>query len=179
MLARLNRGRVYPSYDRLPEKTALGRATIAPALDALEDAGLLVRQRRFRCVEGEGGDRAGNRPPTLTAQRCLRASWRYCRAGFAQHRLPRMSPSVSVTRPRKWRGCGDSSRTVDWPRRCYRARSLVHSRGWDAQSTRVRSTRSVSLTMILKRVPNLLNQGKIGCRSYGPTHDINAKNGKR
>lgn len=53
-LARLNRGRVYPSYDRLAEKTALGRATIARAIDALEDAGFLVRQRRFRRVEGEG-----------------------------------------------------------------------------------------------------------------------------
>ena len=53
-LARLNAGRVFPSYDRLAEKTALGRATIARALDALEDAGFLVRQRRFRRVEGEG-----------------------------------------------------------------------------------------------------------------------------
>ena len=53
-LARLNAGRVYPSYDWLADKTALGRATIARALDALEDAGFLVRQRRFRRVEGEG-----------------------------------------------------------------------------------------------------------------------------
>lgn len=53
-LARLNRGRVFPSYDRLAEATALGRATIARALDTLEAAGFLIRQRRFRRVAGEG-----------------------------------------------------------------------------------------------------------------------------
>jgi hypothetical protein len=53
-LARLNRGRVYPSYDRLAERTALGRATVARAIGVLEEAGFLVRQRRFRRVEGEG-----------------------------------------------------------------------------------------------------------------------------
>lgn len=53
-LARLNAGRVYPSYDRLASATALGRATVARALQILEDAGFLVRQRRFRRIEGEG-----------------------------------------------------------------------------------------------------------------------------
>lgn len=53
-LARLNRGRVFPSYDHLAEATALGRATVARALHALEAAGMLVRQRRFARVEGEG-----------------------------------------------------------------------------------------------------------------------------
>lgn len=53
-LARLNRGRVYPSYDRLADVTGLGRATIARALTALEAAGFLVRQRRFARVAGEG-----------------------------------------------------------------------------------------------------------------------------
>lgn len=53
-LARLNRGRVFPSYDRLVAATALGRATVARALAALEGAGFLVRQRRFRRVEAEG-----------------------------------------------------------------------------------------------------------------------------
>jgi hypothetical protein len=53
-LARLNRGRVYPSYDHLSEATALGRATVARALHILEAAGFLVRQRRFRRIEGEG-----------------------------------------------------------------------------------------------------------------------------
>lgn len=53
-LARLNRGRVYPSYDRLAEVTDLGRATIVRALTALEGAGFLVRQRRFARVAGEG-----------------------------------------------------------------------------------------------------------------------------
>lgn len=53
-LARLNRGRVFPSYDWLAEATGLGRATIARALVLLEAAGFLVRQRRFARVEGEG-----------------------------------------------------------------------------------------------------------------------------
>lgn len=53
-LARLNRGRVYPSYDHLAEATALGRATVARAINILENAGFLLRQRRFARVEGEG-----------------------------------------------------------------------------------------------------------------------------
>lgn len=53
-LARLNAGRVFPSYDWLAEATALGRATVARALVVLEGAGFLVRQRRFKRVEGEG-----------------------------------------------------------------------------------------------------------------------------
>lgn len=53
-LARLNRGRVFPSYDRLAEATALGRATVARALAALEAAGFLLRQRRFKRVAGDG-----------------------------------------------------------------------------------------------------------------------------
>ncbi|MBW4330280.1 helix-turn-helix domain-containing protein [Stakelama sp. CBK3Z-3] len=53
-LARLNRGRVYPSYDHLSEATGLARATVARCLPVLEALGLLVRQRRFRRVEGEG-----------------------------------------------------------------------------------------------------------------------------
>lgn len=54
MLARLNAGRVYPSYDHLAAATALGRATVARALAALEAAGFLVRQRRFQRVAAEG-----------------------------------------------------------------------------------------------------------------------------
>lgn len=53
-LARLNAGRVYPSYDWLAQATALGRATVARALAVLEGAGFLVRQRRFQRVAGEG-----------------------------------------------------------------------------------------------------------------------------
>lgn len=53
-LARLNRGRVYPSYDYLAQATCLGRATIARALHVLEDIGFLVRQRRFKRVAGDG-----------------------------------------------------------------------------------------------------------------------------
>ncbi|SEN62397.1 Helix-turn-helix domain-containing protein [Sphingomonas gellani] len=54
MLARVNAGRVFPTYDRLAQATALGRATVARALVALEAAGFLVRQRRFKRVEGTG-----------------------------------------------------------------------------------------------------------------------------
>lgn len=53
-LSRLNRGRVFPSYDHLAAATGLGRATISRGLRALEAAGLLVTQRRFTRVEGDG-----------------------------------------------------------------------------------------------------------------------------
>lgn len=56
-LARLNRGRVFPSYDHLAEATGLGRATVARALTILERVGFLVRQRRFHRVAGEAGPR--------------------------------------------------------------------------------------------------------------------------
>jgi hypothetical protein len=53
-LARLNGGRVFPTYDHLAKATALGRATVARALAALEAAGFLVRQRRFCRNQGAG-----------------------------------------------------------------------------------------------------------------------------
>jgi len=53
-LARLNRGRLFPSYDYLAEATGLGRATVARALRILEGIGFLVRQRRFKRVDGDG-----------------------------------------------------------------------------------------------------------------------------
>lgn len=53
-LARLNKGRVFPSYDYLADATSLGRATVARALRILENIGFLVRQRRFKRVEGDG-----------------------------------------------------------------------------------------------------------------------------
>ncbi|WP_022684324.1 helix-turn-helix domain-containing protein [Sphingobium bisphenolivorans] len=53
-LARLNKGRVFPSYDHLAQATSLGRATVARALRILEGIGFLVRQRRFKRVEGDG-----------------------------------------------------------------------------------------------------------------------------
>lgn len=58
-LARLNQGRVYPSYDHLARVTGLGRATVARGLRVLEEVGFLLRQRRFvrrvsnSTVEGE------------------------------------------------------------------------------------------------------------------------------
>lgn len=53
-LARLNRGRVYPSYDHLARVTGLGRATVARGLTLLEEIGFLVRQRRFARLRAEG-----------------------------------------------------------------------------------------------------------------------------
>lgn len=53
-LARLNAGRVFPTYDHLARATALGRATVARALAALEAAGFLLRQRRFCRTTGMG-----------------------------------------------------------------------------------------------------------------------------
>ena len=53
-LARLNRGRVFPTYDHLAEATGLGRATVARALPILERIGFLVRQRRFKRLEDCG-----------------------------------------------------------------------------------------------------------------------------
>lgn len=53
-LARLNSGRVFPSYDYLANATGLGRATIGRALAILEAIGFLVRQRRFQRIESDG-----------------------------------------------------------------------------------------------------------------------------
>lgn len=53
-LARLNAGKVFPTYDHLAKATALGRATVARALSALEAAGFLLRQRRFCRTTGAG-----------------------------------------------------------------------------------------------------------------------------
>lgn len=54
-LSRLNRGRVFPSYDYLAQATSLGRATVARALKILEGIGFLVRQRRFKRIEDVSG----------------------------------------------------------------------------------------------------------------------------
>lgn len=53
-LARLNRGKLFPSYEHLAKATSLGRATVARALQALETIGFVTRQRRFRRVPTEG-----------------------------------------------------------------------------------------------------------------------------
>jgi len=54
-LARLNGGRVFPSYDHLAQATSLGRATVARGLRILEAIGFLVRQRRFKRIEDATG----------------------------------------------------------------------------------------------------------------------------
>jgi predicted transcriptional regulator len=53
-LARLNQGQVFPSYDHLAKATALGRATVARALNQLETIGFLIRQRRFKRIKVQG-----------------------------------------------------------------------------------------------------------------------------
>jgi hypothetical protein len=68
-LARLNAGRVFPSYDHLAQATALGRATVARAIAALDAAGFLVRQRRFKRVEGAQGEPGPRYAQTSNAYR--------------------------------------------------------------------------------------------------------------
>ena len=92
-LARLNAGRVYPSYDRLAAATALGRATVARALQILEDAGFLV-----------GRGRAGNRPPTPIGRWSPNDCYRCCPAGSVPHRWPTMPFSMWRSRPRNRTG---------------------------------------------------------------------------
>lgn len=53
-LARLNKGKVFPTYEYLAERTNYGRATVTRALSALEDIGFIMRQRRFKRIAGEG-----------------------------------------------------------------------------------------------------------------------------
>lgn len=54
-LSRLNKGRVFPSYEHLTQATSLGRATVARSLRILEAIGFLVRQRRFKRIEEAHG----------------------------------------------------------------------------------------------------------------------------
>lgn len=70
-LARLNQGRVYPSYDRLAAVTGLARATVARGLRALEIAGFLIRQRRFKRVACEEGADTPRYAQTSNAYRPL------------------------------------------------------------------------------------------------------------
>lgn len=53
-LARLNKGKVFPTYEYLAERTNYGRATVTRALSTLEEIGFIVRQRRFKRLAGEG-----------------------------------------------------------------------------------------------------------------------------
>jgi hypothetical protein len=93
-LARLNRGRVFPGYDRLADATALGRATVARALAALERAGFLVRQRRYRQVEATG---AG--PRYAQVSNAYRPTWPAALAGLLPRSL-RPAPVPDCERQR-------------------------------------------------------------------------------
>jgi len=54
-LARVCASKVYPSYEHFVEKLALGRRSVARVLPLLENAGLLIKQRRFERVDDDGG----------------------------------------------------------------------------------------------------------------------------
>lgn len=53
-LSRLNKGKVFPTYEYLADRTNYSRATVTRSLSALEAVGFIVRQRRFKRVDGEG-----------------------------------------------------------------------------------------------------------------------------
>lgn len=59
MMARLCKGKLWPSYDGMIQATGRCRQSISRALNQLEIAGLLERQRRCKryAEEGEGGPR--------------------------------------------------------------------------------------------------------------------------
>lgn len=47
-------GRVFPSYDHFVNATGFSRSTVFRSLAVLEQLGFLVRQRRFKRIEGQG-----------------------------------------------------------------------------------------------------------------------------
>lgn len=53
-LARLNDGRVFPTYDYLVERTNLGRSTIQRAIPILEENGFILKQRRCKRIDASG-----------------------------------------------------------------------------------------------------------------------------
>jgi len=85
-LARLNAGRVFPSYDHLARATALGRATVARALNLLEAAGFLERQRRF--CRGDDGQARYRQTSNLYRALCPAALLRFLPRRFATPPLP-------------------------------------------------------------------------------------------
>ena len=54
-LARLNAGKIFPSYDHLMAVTGYVRQTVAKALNVLDKLGFLNRQRRFKRVDDDLG----------------------------------------------------------------------------------------------------------------------------
>lgn len=52
--ARNCRGKVYPSLDTIAHVAAIGRRTVVRALQALEELGLIERQRRYVKLDAEG-----------------------------------------------------------------------------------------------------------------------------
>lgn len=56
-IARVQCGRVFPSYDALATATELGRGTVGRGLALLEAAGFIIRQRRFKRVDQECGEK--------------------------------------------------------------------------------------------------------------------------
>jgi predicted transcriptional regulator len=97
-LARLNKGRVYPSYEHLSGATGLGRATVARALVVLEAIGFIVRQR-FNRIANEGAgpryEQTSNAYRPLLPEKVLSIS----RAGCVRHLCQKTKFNVaSITR---------------------------------------------------------------------------------
>ena len=149
-LARLNAGRVFPSYDRLAAVTGLGRATVARGLAVLEATGFLVRQRRFRRP-----GRGARRPPTPTARCCPARCSPCCRARCARRPCPTITASTRPSRKPPRPGCARACRAAIWRTPRLTVRSARRWRGWAR-----RSTGRASIMAILERSPSLLPLGQ-------------------
>ncbi|MCP3736164.1 helix-turn-helix domain-containing protein [Sphingomonas sp. RP10(2022)] len=132
-LARLNRGRVFPSYDWLAEATGLACATIACALVLLENAGFLLRQRRFaRDGAQDGGQGRPRYRQTSNAYRVLLpASARaYLPRWLRPAPLPDNHIHARSTGVRTMRRCSRRLAAANWRRFRWVARLVVCSPGW-------------------------------------------------
>jgi DNA-binding transcriptional regulator YhcF (GntR family) len=117
-LARLNKGRVYPSYEHLSDATGLGRATVARALTVLEAIGFIVRQRRFNRVANEGAgpryEQTSNAYRTLLPEKVLAYLPRWLRpAPVPEDEIQRrLDHEKDIQRMLKSLSCRDLAETV-------------------------------------------------------------------
>lgn len=117
-LARLNKGRVYPSYEHLSDATGLGRATVARALTVLEAIGFIVRQRRFNRVANEGAgpryEQTSNAYRTLLPEKVLAYLPRWLRpAPVPEDEIQRhLDHEEDTQRMLKTLSCRDLAETV-------------------------------------------------------------------
>lgn len=94
MLARVNHGCVYPSYDYLAAKTGYGRSTIRRSLSILEAIGFLVRQRRFKRITAEGPGPRYQQTSNAYQLRLPKSASRY---------LPRHKRATPLPADHEWR----------------------------------------------------------------------------